>query len=414
MTHSPKEYSGVIPELPAPIKWHLPYNNSAEKPKKWSTALVQDVAAFSKFLLRHPRAQERSEIIALGFWFRASRLEQLFESRKLQLTETKNYPTGNVFHIAPANVDTVFMYSVLLSALAGNQNIVRVSSRSGAVCWELIALLNEYIDNKPSTVLRDKIAIIEYNAEHTQVTELLSEWCDLRVVWGGNSAISAISAISKETPQVAFPDRFSCCLLTLRDSGELKTLATKFVADIMPFNQQACSSPKAVFWLDTELRLQKLFWQEVKLQMLRVEHSFSIADKVEQVANLQSLIMQGFVTTRNSAKMAGGFAQCSAAQRLGPLCKVLVEHISAQALALHTGHGWLLETNIESVLDLPQHPKLQTITSNLPQMTTAWQGVQAKRIATVGEALTFDANWDGIDLIHVFSTLTPPLCENGA
>ena len=40
------------------------------------------------------------------------------------------FPRGLVFHVPPANVDTIFVYSWALSALAGNSNVVRISSRS--------------------------------------------------------------------------------------------------------------------------------------------------------------------------------------------------------------------------------------------------------------------------------------------
>ena len=37
------------------------------------------------------------------------------------------------FHVTPANVDTLFVYSWVLSLLVGNANIVRLSSRSTPV-----------------------------------------------------------------------------------------------------------------------------------------------------------------------------------------------------------------------------------------------------------------------------------------
>ncbi|MFC6804089.1 acyl-CoA reductase [Deinococcus caeni] len=38
-------------------------------------------------------------------------------------------PRGLVFHVPPANVDTIFIYSWLMSVLAGNRNVIRLSSR---------------------------------------------------------------------------------------------------------------------------------------------------------------------------------------------------------------------------------------------------------------------------------------------
>src|SRR5229473_1854189 len=42
----------------------------------------------------------------------------------------RRFPRGLVFHVPPANVDTIFVYSWALSALAGNRNVVRISPRA--------------------------------------------------------------------------------------------------------------------------------------------------------------------------------------------------------------------------------------------------------------------------------------------
>ncbi len=52
------------------------------------------------------------------------------------------FPRGNVFHVPPANVDTIFVYSWALSALAGNHNVVRISERSAAAAETILDALN--------------------------------------------------------------------------------------------------------------------------------------------------------------------------------------------------------------------------------------------------------------------------------
>ncbi len=54
---------------------------------------------------------------------------------------TLRFPQGLVFHIAPGNADTVFVYSWALAALAGNRNVVRVSERGGAATEAVLSAL---------------------------------------------------------------------------------------------------------------------------------------------------------------------------------------------------------------------------------------------------------------------------------
>ena len=64
-----------------------------------------------------------------------------------RITETPanelHFPRGIVFHLPPANVDTIFVYSWALSALAGNSNVVRISARSAGAADAILEALNE-------------------------------------------------------------------------------------------------------------------------------------------------------------------------------------------------------------------------------------------------------------------------------
>ena len=82
-------------------------------------------------LFTHPRIKEYAELFALAFWMRKSNISQIineFQAR-IQLNEVL-VPRGLTFHIAPSNVDSIFLYSWALSMIVGNINLVRVSGLS--------------------------------------------------------------------------------------------------------------------------------------------------------------------------------------------------------------------------------------------------------------------------------------------
>ncbi len=380
----------------SPLTWHIEAESLNQKKLLSLAEIRASVAGFAAFLLKQNTARKHPEIVALAFWFRQAHLAQITESMPTELTNKKVH---RVFHIAPANVDTVFMYSVLLSVLCANQNIVRVSQRSGEVTWVLISLLKKYLKLPQGLALSSQVAVVEYNAQHEQVTEQLSNWCDLRVIWGGDEAIKAVSAIAPQTAQVCFPDRYSVAILSLDNISEIASKASWLLGDVLPFNQQACSSPKAVYWLNTPKNLQQNFWCEVENQLDSTQHKLDISSKVEQQINFQYLAAAlGLIMDIDDEQKNKPFANI---QSIGVLGRCKVRHLNGEILASHNGNGLILEQDITTPDALAFSEKLQTIACAVAPQVLEIEG-EYKRITKLGNSLVFDTVWDGIDLLEVF------------
>jgi len=386
------------------VNWHIkPVSTSLPELFPWHIKLIEAVSGFSGFILKQAELRQYPEIIALAFWFRKAHLDKLateFESQR-----QSNSP-GRVFHIAPANVDTVFLYSVLLSVLSGNQNIVRVSERSGDVSWVLIELLKHYLNTESGKVIKPLISVVQYSAQQIGVTEQFSLWCDLRVVWGGDNAINAISDIAPTTKQVCFPDRYSVALLELDEKSDLQQIAKALLTDVIPFNQQACSSPKAIYWLNTKQSIQTAFWQSVKAELSKMDHQLGLSNKVEQHILLQKLAAAYAIKLDdNSGNKIASFAKI---QSIGPIGHCKVKSLTDIMLAEHTGNGLLIELDIGSVDEIAYSDKLQTISYLCSQSELKPNG-KYKRLISLGKALEFDSVWDGVDLVKIFSRVN---CQN--
>src|SRR5262249_35789735 len=100
--------------------------------------------AVSKYMLELP-SSAGPQWAALGFFFRAAAITKMAqEVAGLERRESVlRAPRGLVFHVTPGNVDTQFLYSWLLSVLAGNANVVRVSSRLPEAAKEVCRALGE-------------------------------------------------------------------------------------------------------------------------------------------------------------------------------------------------------------------------------------------------------------------------------
>lgn len=380
------------------VKWHI---SSIQHDKKshtlpvepWGVKLIEHVTLFSQYLLNDQEAKKSPELVALGYWCRKANLVLMRQDFKCLENEFKRESLGKVFHIAPANVDTVFFYSLILSTLSGNQNIVRISERSGDLCRLLIRTFHQFL-NQQTSVLSKLISIVEYSSTHTEATRLFSQWSDLRVIWGGDSAIKAISLIAPNTKQLCFPDRFSIAAMQLaeNDISNIPQIATRFIADFLPFNQQACSSPKALFWLNTSSKLQQQFYFELKKALKIHQQQFGLKEQVERHINLQQILLFSNNTIIDK-NLSAQFEQ------------IHLQTIEAEHLQIHQGNGLLLTKNISNIKELPFHDKLQTISYYGFDLihTKEIRSNSYKRTISVGNALNFSHQWDGVNLLSHLS-----------
>ena len=346
--------------------------------------IIADIAAFSQFLLQK---QHSNALSALGFWCRKA---NLLAMKKHYMALNHSQPRGLVFHITPANVDTVYFYSLVLSMLCGNCNVVRISDRSGEQAYQLIALLNEFLSLYPDSVLSSLCAVVSYPNDVQVITEHYSEHCDMRIIWGGDDAIAKINQQANVQHQICFPDRYSLAVLRLATEDDIALAVTRFIRDFNAFSQQACSSPKAILWYKTPLELQHVFWQSLRLELSKEQSQFSQTAKANRLYYLQQLILQADINIQALAKHPE-FMCCE----LGEFSPSMLLH--------HQGDGLILSCQISSLV-LEKTDKLQTISyfglNNAEQNQLASIAIRA---VALGQALIFDHYWDGVDLLAELS-----------
>lgn len=127
-------------------------NPPSVKAKLFSSFSEQDIAycdALSALILKEPPIKEFPDLVALGFWLRKSNLYNIL--RPYQHASFNRQPLGMLYHSAPANVDSLFVYSGILSLLCGNKNVIRLSSRRGTSSNILIAKICQLADDFPGT-----------------------------------------------------------------------------------------------------------------------------------------------------------------------------------------------------------------------------------------------------------------------
>jgi len=395
VTHTLKQYSieFLIGTEATLEKMLLMSSERGTYDRPFNPSVVELSRQLSEYLMSE--GVDSPDIVAAGFWLRASNLQSIAESYSNQTRNSR----GLTFHIAPGNVDTLFFYSMMTSLVCGNNTILRMNNGASVVAMHVIHLLNQFIKEHPlGTLLKEKISIIQY--EHNDhLTSMLSEHCDVRVIWGGDQTVEHISGLPKKTTatEVDFPDRYSVAVIELDSAEKVEEAATNFCRDIQPFVQQACSSPKLVFWYKTTDLIQNLFWQSVANTLAKSDQ-LSGADKITQLVYLQRLP----ILTKGEQV---GHLFCQEFEDLRVLNNVAV---TRSVIDAHPGLFVILSKSIEQLNEIVLFSHCQTVAMSgiAEEEWDYWLSITTqpmKRWVRTGTALAFTHIWDGVDLIERFT-----------
>ena len=232
---------------------------SAEADVPFSEEVMAFLDAFSK-KIRTSAVRTEPDAAALGFWCRRAHLEAL---KKKHETDTVRLGRGLVFHLAPSNVPMMFVYSYAVGLLAGNANIVRVSSRLNDTARQVAEILDNLMQEEAFQRVRERSSFIQYDRNDDITAEYLKR-CDARVFWGGDETVQSMNMLPAPPHAVtlAFPDRWSFALFDedymegLSDE-EMASLVHRFYNDTFVMDQQGCSSPQMVVWLKSGNKEEK-------------------------------------------------------------------------------------------------------------------------------------------------------------
>lgn len=394
----------------APIAQVLSTLRSQSAWRPFDERAVAFVRRFSQKLLTSAGIRQHPELAALGHWFRGANLQTLTSRYVLESPEQLKLGRGLAFHLAPSNVDSVFMYSWLLSLLAGNVNLVRVSQKPSAPLDFLVDALAQTLAEDVGAPVRARIVLLTYPHDE-QLTRTISESCLIRVVWGGDATVRALRTIPLRPTaiEVCFPDRFSACAIRASavleaDDASLRRIAAAFYNDAFWFAQQACSSPRLVAWIGDEATIDvaaERFWSALDVELAHRQPENSEAMNMARVA--ASFEYAAAELARPA--MPGEFRSTH------PMRLRLETALDETAKALHCGNGLFLETRLPRLAELaPQlSDKEQTLAvhgfarEELVELALALPPRAVDRFAKFGEALSFAPVWDGQDLITTFS-----------
>jgi hypothetical protein len=398
----------LVPQTRADTwKEHLDTLAKSKSLKLFDTQVLFFLQDMSRLILKDKMFRAYPELIAMAYWLRKSHLVQLQKTFEKQREQRCILPRGVVLHFAPSNVDSIFIYSWVLSMLTGNANIIRLSQRQDEQMELLLQLIGSLLEDVKYQDIKDRTLVVSY--EHNEkITEFLSGFCDVRVIWGGDDTINTIRSIPLPpmATEIVFADRFSSVVFSADkvvnvQEEEFNQFVHHFKNDAFWFQQMACSSPRLVIWVgdsSTIKAAKERFWHAVEQKVNK--------DKEQLPTSVH-------MTRLTTAFLYGAADPSHTVTSIGfdiPI-RVQLNELNRQDRIMHCGTGLFLEKDIMNLLELRNHfiGKDQTLSyygfskDELYELVQSLGGRGIDRIVPVGQALDFSAVWDGYDLFMYFT-----------
>ncbi len=374
----------------------------------FSQDAVNFISALSNLVLKDPRFRRYPELVAFGYQMRRKAIEALAPTLRPAGVGGFIRGRGVALHFAPANVDTIFLYSLLLSLLAGNANIVRISSKKSTQVDLVIEAMRNLLARPEHAVIRNRIILVRYPHDQA-ITDALTTLCDLRVIWGGDIGVSAIkrSPLPFLARDVIFPDRWSMAVLdatAFLAAPDPSEIARQLVNDAYWFGQMACSSPRMLIWRGQEAACaaagNRLFREMAK-------HAREFAEALSPIDYVNKRVFEDTMAIDREAHLH------AAATNLVSVVEVPLERMDPTGQE-HVGGGVFVNGHVAELRDVAKlmGRKLQTVVSygvaaeDWREFLSSGEVAGVDRIVPPGTALDFSAVWDGMNLLREFTRET--------
>jgi hypothetical protein len=361
----------------------------------FSEEILSFFDALSKRLL--PLGRAHPDVATFAFWCRRSAL----------LREKENYDDlglragrGTVFHSTPSNVPVNFAFSFAAGLLAGNANIVRLPRKEFEQVTLICDAIRELLVEDYSS-LAPYVCLLRYPSDRT-ISDTFSRICDARVIWGGDATIALMreSPLKPRAIELTFADRYSLAVInadTYLKTSDKERVALQFYNDTYYSDQNACTSPRFVFWLGEEKETAKqLFWDHLH-QLVKERYELSATFAIDKLDALYRVAAKRDVHAIPDEDNL--------------ITRVVPHTLDAKLPDFCSNCGFYFEYDIDTLDEiLPVcTTRCQTLSylglteADLREFVTQARPRGIDRAVPLGSSMNFSLIWDGHDLIRTMS-----------
>lgn len=400
MIHMEKGVKYLIGNIPIPETQLLKISSF----EIFSNDTIDFLSEISNCLLKDPEVRNYPDVATFAFFCRRANINVLkknyFEDNKFKIGR------GIIFHITPGNVPVNFAYSLFSGLISGNINIVKVPSKEFEQVNIIIRAISKVLNLKNfKYIFGDRLYIVKYEKDN-EATKLFSKLCDVRIIWGGDNTINEIrkASIPSKSTELTFSDRYSISVIKAKSYIALENkqkLALDFYNDTYLFDQNACTSPQAIYWVGSKhevVEAQNIFWN--LLQLVLIEKKYEI-QPVVSIDKLTTFFSQA-ISHENILKEK---------QNNNDLLRVNNSNLYSDIETYRCSSGYFNEFVIESLDEiLPViNRKYQTLSyfgiseNEFSIWVAKTNPIGIDRIVPIGRTMDFSLVWDGFDLVNNLS-----------
>lgn len=367
----------------------------------YSEEAVDFIMDLSSRIMKSPVMRIYPDVAALGFWGRKGNLTKM----KGNCPEAGNrLGRGLCFHIAPSNIPMSFAFSYLFGLLSGCANIVRLPSKPFPQTEVSLKIIAETLKDHPEIGRRS--AFIRYPADN-EITGEFSLAADVRMIWGGDRTVNSIRSlpIKPKCIDIAFADRYSFCIIdgkAVLEAAEdrIARLAEDFYNDTYLMDQNACSSPQMICWLNDSPEARERFWNAV----------YTLAS---QKYDLQAAVCVDKYTQSCEDAIDRAENITAITHKTNLLYRAEVQRMIPGVEEYRGKGGYFYEHSLASPEKIAPAvtEKYQTITYFGADPKAIREAVVANRmkgidrITPIGKAMDIGVIWDGYDLVRMLSRI---------
>ncbi len=392
------------------VKFLFPLNNNIDSLVKhkafvpFEKKVCDFLNEVSKLIMKDTEAKKYPDVVTFGFFCRKANIEQVKKTYGGRLAGCLG--RGLTFHIAPSNVPINFAYTLISGLLSGNRCIVRASSKDFPQTKLLCRIFNSITEQKEFECFKYIFAVVMY--EHSsEITEKLSSFADIRIIWGGDNTIAEIrkAPLKPRAFDITFADRYSFAVfdadyVLTQDEKSMQKTAQNFYNDTYLYDQNACSSPRLIVWRGSEnkcAQAKKKFWNAIydnisgKYELASILSVDKLAAKFKCAIELKDAIIE------------------ESEDNL--ITRIKISELPENITDYTCAGGCYLEYDTVNLSDIVPivTQKFQTL-SYLGENAEELQSLVIEnglngidRIVPVGKTSDFGLVWDGYDLIEEMS-----------
>lgn len=362
----------------------------------FSDKVLDFLDCLSKKLMRHDKAKKYPDVIAYAFWIRRASLEKAkipYEGKEQKMGR------GIAFQIAPSNIPVQFAVSMTYAIVAGNASIIRISDKKFEQADIILEVLKSILSNDFHE-MAPYFCVMRYDHDD-QLTQALTNLCDIRMIWGGNQTIAAIrkATINARCIDLGFADRYSIAVINSDDYLKLDAdlLANSFYNDTYFSDQNACSSPRMVIWIGDHIsEAKKLFWNS--LEALVSERYL-----MDPISSSEKLL--------KTAVCAARYPGIKEVKKDNLLVRIELPFLYDDIMNLKGNCGYFFECSVDELQEIVPIMKkeCQTISyignieDELRQIVRDYGVKGVDRIVPIGHTADISFVWDGLDLPNILS-----------